>query len=256
MGEMKLQHLVITRLTIKLFYDEFSPEWLEERLRLFRTYCVPSMADQTSEEYEWIILCDETTDPGFVKRVEESRSLVPQLRVLYTSERGGGIPDVVSPTIKGDTELLVTTRLDGDDSLHAETVAVVQAYAGAFARSSNRTWLLNFPYGYRYDEVDRRLYAVYWLYSPFSSLFEKLRVGKKFENVYRNHHKLHLFNPAHFDLSLPAWMQVIHGHADRLSGTAVAGNRMSGIRSTDKEVDPAEVGEVFGMNLAETGSPS
>jgi Putative rhamnosyl transferase len=256
MAEMKLQHLVITRLTIKLFYDEFSPEWLEERLRLFRTYCVPSMADQTSEEYQWLILCDETTDPGFVKSVEESRSLVPQLRVLYTSKRGGGIPDVVRPTIHADTELLVTTRLDGDDSLHAETVAVVQAYAGAFARSSNRTWLLNFPYGYRYDEVDRRLYAVYWLYSPFSSLFEKLRVGKRFENVYRNHHKLHLFNPAHFDLSLPAWMQVIHGHADRLSGTAVAGNRMSGIRSTDKEVDPAEVGEVFGMNLAETGSPS
>ena len=50
MGEMKLQHLVITRLTIKLFYDEFSPDWLEERLRLFRTYCVPSMADQTSED--------------------------------------------------------------------------------------------------------------------------------------------------------------------------------------------------------------
>src|SRR4051812_19883543 len=147
MGEMKLQHLVITRLTIKLFYDEFSPDWLEERLRLFRTYCVPSMADQTSDEYEWLILCDETTDPEFVKRVEESRSLVPQLRVLYTSKRGGGIPDVVSPTIKADTELLVTTRLDGDDSLHAETVAVVQEYAGAFARSSNRTWLLNFPWG-------------------------------------------------------------------------------------------------------------
>ena len=253
---MKLQHLVITRLTIKLFYDEFSPEWLEERLRLFRTYCVPSMAGQTSEEYEWLILCDQTTDPEFVKRVEESRSLVPQLRVLYTSKHGGGIPDVVSPTVKPDTELLVTTRLDGDDALHTETVAVVQEYASAFARSSNRTWLLNFPWGYRYDEGDRRLYEVYWMYSPFSSLFEKLRAGKRFENVYRNHHRLHLFSSAHFDHSLPAWMQVIHGRADELSGTAPAGNRMSAVKASDVEVDPAEVGEAFGVSLEGINSPS
>lgn len=255
---MNVQHLVITRLTIKLFYDRFSPEWLAERLRLFRTYCVPSMSDQTSDAFEWLILCDETTDPGFVKDVEESRSLVPQLRVMYTAkDRGVGIPDAVSPAIKGDTELLVTTRLDGDDALHAKTVAVVHEYAGAFARSSNLTWPLNFPWGYRYDEGDRRLYEVYWIYSPFSSLFEKLRAGKRIENVYRNHHKLHLFNPAHFDLSLPAWMQVIHGRGDQQSGTAVGpGNRMSVVKATDVEVDPAEVGEVFGSNLAGSKSSS
>src|SRR5262245_26598680 len=72
---MNIQHLVITRLTIKLFFDSFSPQWLEGRLRLLRTYCVPSMAGQTNDAFEWLILCDEDTDPGFVRAVEESRSL-------------------------------------------------------------------------------------------------------------------------------------------------------------------------------------
>jgi hypothetical protein len=255
---MNFQHLVITRLTIKLFYEAFSPQWLEERLRLFHTYCVPSMAEQTSDEYEWLILCDETTDPGFIRGVEESRSLVPQLRVVYTSkEREVHIPDALGPLIKADTELLITTRLDGDDCFHAETIAVVQGYAGAFARSSNRSWVLDFPRGYRYDERNRRLYEVFWMYSPFASLFEKLRPGKRFLNVYRNHHRLHLFSPAHFDLSIPAWMQVIHGRAEQRSGTAIeSGNRDSAIRATDFEVDPAEVGKVFGVSPADsTTSP-
>ena len=78
---MKLQHLVVTRLTMKLFYEDFSPEWLEERLRLFRTYCVPGMAAQTVDDYQWLVLCDEETDPEFVEQVGESRSLLPQLHV-------------------------------------------------------------------------------------------------------------------------------------------------------------------------------
>ena len=224
---MTYQHLVITRLTIKLFYERFSPQWLEERLRLFRTYCVPSMVEQTSDQYEWIILCDETTDPGFLKEVEESHAQVPQLRVVHTSqEREVHIPDV-------------------------------QDYAGAFARSANRTLVLDFPLGYRYDERNRRLYEVFWLYSPFASLFEKLRPGKRYQNVYRNHHRLHLFNPAHFDLSIPAWLQIIHGRAEQRSGTAIEpGNRDSAIRDTDFEIDPAEVGDLFGLNVAEHASTS
>ena len=255
---MKSQHLVITRLTIKLFYDRFTPQWLDERLRLFRTYCAPSMAEQTGDDYEWIILCDETTDAGFVKAVEENRSLVPQLRVVYTSkERDVNISDALTPLIKADTELLITSRLDGDDSLHAETISVVQHYAGAFAQSSPRSWVLDFPLGYRYDEREGRLYEVFWMYSPFASLFEKLTPGKRFKNVYRNHHRLHLFSPAHFDLSIPAWLQVIHGRAEERSGTAIgAGNRDSAIRPTDFEIDPAEVGKVFGVNVAELSAAS
>jgi Putative rhamnosyl transferase len=255
---MKYRHLVITRLTIKLFYDRFSPEWLEERLRLFRTYCVPSMAEQTSDAHEWIVLCDETTDPGFIREVEESRAQVPQLRVVYTSkERDVHIPDALSALIGTNTEVLITTRLDGDDSLHAGALAAVQDYAGAFAESSNRSWVLDFPLGYRYDERNRRLYEVFWMYSPFATLFEKLRPGKKHMNVYRNHHRLHLFSPAHFDLSIPAWLQVIHGRAEERSGTAISsGNRDSAIRDSDFEVDPAEVGGVFGVDLEEGAAPS
>ena len=254
---MKLQHLVVTRLTVKLFYEGFSRDWLEERLRLFRTYCVPGMAAQTIDDYQWLILCDEDTDRDFVESIEETRSLMPQLHVASTSkEHGVQILDAVSPFIEADTELLITTRLDGDDSLHSETIESVQSYADAFARSANQSWLLDFPRGYRYDETSGRLYESFWMSSPFSSLFEKLRPGRAPKNAYRNHHKLHLFSPTHFDLSIPAWMQVIHGRAEERSGQAVSsGNRDSAISRLDVEVDSAEVADTFGAKLADASHP-
>ncbi len=248
---MKLQHLVVTRLTVKGLYDDFSRDWLEERLRLFRTYCVPGMAAQTIDDYQWLILCEEDTDPDFVEQVEESRSLLPQLDVGSTSaEKGVNIPRAVESFIKADTELLITTRLDGDDSLHTRTIESVQSYVDAFAASGNRSWLLDFPHGYRYDEPSGRLYESFRMYFGFSSLFEKLRSGKRPKSVYRNHRRLHLYSPAHFDLSIPAWMQVIHGRAREQSGQAVStGNRQSAISSMDVEVDPVEVADTFGAKL-------
>ena len=248
---MKVQHLVVTRLTVKLFYDSFSPDWLEERLRLFRTYCVPGMAAQTNSDFEWVILCDEETDPEFVAKVEEIRSLVPQLRVAKTSQaRDVQIPGAVGTVLDDDTELLITTRLDGDDLLHRETIESVRSYVDAFARSPHRSWILDFPRGYRYDEPNGRLYETFWMFGPFTSLFEKLRAGKAPRNAYRNHHRLHLFSPTHFDLSIPAWMQVIHGVAEERSGEArSAGNRDSKIGQHDVEVDARQAAAPFGAKL-------
>jgi putative rhamnosyltransferase len=250
---MKVQKLVVTRLTIKLFYDSFAPEWLEERLRLFRTYCVPGMARQTRTDHLWLVLCDETTDEGFIERLQGFRSVVPQLRVALTSrERNIRIPDVMADSIDEDTELLITARLDGDDSFHEEAMAVVGEYVEAFAGGTDRRWLLNFPRGYRYHEQDGRLFECHWLNSPFATMFEKLRPGKGFSNVYLNHHKLHLDTPVHFDQSIPAWLQTIHGRAEESErgGTAVAaGNTSSRGSKDDVEVDPEEI-RGFGVDLA------
>ena len=72
---------------------------------------------------------------------------------------------------------------------------------------------MNFPHGYRYDEIARRLYTTTWIYGPFSSLFERLGAGsKEIRAVYSgNHHRFHHHTPMHFDYSLPAWIQVVPG---------------------------------------------
>jgi hypothetical protein len=259
---VKFQHLILTRFAVKgLFYEEFSREWMEERLRVFRAYCVPAMAQQTTGDFSWLVLFDETTDRDYLDRVRESARFVPQLRVVTTSQRRGiPVPKAIAPFIDDDTQVLITTRLDSDDSLNRETAAVLQAYTEAFLSSPHRRWIVNFPRGYRYDDQVGRLYATYWPYSPFSTLFEKLGGDRKRFNVYRNHHKLHLHLPVHFDESIAGWIQVIHGLAEstepgRRGRVVTAGNRDSVVREdTDIEVALGATGDSFGIDLRQNSA--
>jgi Putative rhamnosyl transferase len=257
---VKAQHLVLTRYTLKRrgwSYRHFSPEWMEERLRLFRTFCVPGMEQQTRTDYSsWLIFCDESTDPPEVEKVERAVAEVPGAAVAITSlERGIGIQETVATVVDDDADVLVTTLLDSDDCFHSEMIATVRSYAEAFAESGDRRLFVNFPCGYRYDETTARLYATTWLYGPFSSLFERLGPnGTKIRTVNSgNHNRFHHSTTMHFDYSLPAWIQVIHGQAEStapLRGDVLTGgNKQSVVLHTDIEVDLAEVRDGFGADL-------
>jgi hypothetical protein len=255
---MKFQHLVLTRYAQKMFYHDFSREWLEDRIRLFSSYCVPSLENQTLGTYSWLVFCDETIERDYTERILASADQVPQLRMIVPTsrERGIKLPEAIPRLVEEDTDVLITSRLDTDDSLHSEAIATIQSYLHAFTRSPYDAWALNFPRGYRYDETSGRLYAAYWAHGGFMSVFEKLRVGKQkvLTAHHRPHPRLHHHMPLHFDESIPAWLQVIHGLAESTEfrgGVALtSGNRSSQIRRTDVEVDRTEIENGFNVDLA------
>jgi hypothetical protein len=258
---MKSQHLVVTRYTLKGWaYEEFSPEWLEERMRVFRTYCVPSMAQQ-DVDFTWLILCDETTDSDYVESIRAISKSVPALKVVTTSrDRGIWSRHAVASVLDDDTDLLITSRLDNDDALHERALRTMHEYIEPFSRSSHDAFLVRFPRGYRYEESSGRMFSSYWMDSPFITLFEKLDEDRKnLRNVYfAQHPRIHLEVATHLEESIPAWLQVIHGRAqstnpEALAGVALTGgNRRSVVSGeTDIEVDPAGVGPAFGLDLWE-----
>ena len=256
---MKHQHLVVTRYTVKGWaYDEFSPEWLEERVRVFRDYCVPSMERQ-SADFTWLVLCDESTDPDYVEEIRAAASGIPSFEVATTSpERKIWISQALASMVDPSADLLLTTRLDNDDALHLDALRAVQEYVEPFARSSLESLLVRFPRGYRYDEPSGRMFSSYWMDSPFITLLERPGSnGGKARGVYlAQHPKMHLEVPIHSEESLPAWIQVIHGRAkstdpEALKGIALTGgNRRSEVQEdTDYEVDPAAIAPEFGWDL-------
>ena len=134
---MKHQHLVVTRYTVKGWaYDEFSPEWLEERVRVFREYCVPSMERQ-SADFTWLVLCDESTDPDYVEEIRAAASGISSFAVVSTSpERKIWIRQALASMVDPSADLLLTTRLDNDDALHEDALRAVQEYIEPFDHSS------------------------------------------------------------------------------------------------------------------------
>jgi hypothetical protein len=263
---VKAQHLILTRYAQKgLWYDDFSSDWLDDRLRYFREFCVPSMAQQVADDFSWLVFCDETVDRDSLDAIEESAAAVPQFKLVLTSrDKGIALPEAVRPLIDDDTEVLVTTRLDNDDGLHREAIAVLHSYLPAFVNSPQPRWLVNFPRGYRYEAATGRAFSAVWLHGAFMSLYEKVRPGQReFRNIYKvRHNWLHHTMPLHFDESIPAWLQVIHGLAESTgyrSGMALTGgNRESLVKSdVDIEVAPAEIEGAFGIKAGgEAGQAS
>ena len=66
---MKYIHYILTRFNVDLYNKNntkwqkdkngtnIDPEiWLENRFKLFETYCLPSIINQTSKNFKWIVL--------------------------------------------------------------------------------------------------------------------------------------------------------------------------------------------------------
>lgn len=55
-------HYLLTRFNLSLWQEDKNgltidrEEWIRKRLKLFETYCLPSVVGQTCQEFRWIYL--------------------------------------------------------------------------------------------------------------------------------------------------------------------------------------------------------
>ena len=79
-----IQHFVITRFNLRTAYSGtdrhgkpvLGPSWMHERIELFERYCLPSMVHQVNQNFTWLVLLDEATDPESAARGERHRHTV------------------------------------------------------------------------------------------------------------------------------------------------------------------------------------
>ena len=209
--ERRFCHVVQTRFSMRASwgYQEFPLDWLEGRLELLDTYCLPSVAAQTCPDFLWHVYCDAETPPAALAELERRAERVPQMVVALTGPGGKRPPAHVLDATRPSDRAVVTTRLDSDDAIATRYVAAIQAHAGAFVEGDRETLLLNFPRGFQLDAATGRLTFDWMPRSSFHSLFE--RVGPELTTVLAgNHSKFHELHPTEHDDSIPAWLMVIH----------------------------------------------
>jgi hypothetical protein len=208
---MRYCHVVQTRFSVRARwgFQEFPLPWLEERLDLFDTYCLPSVGGQTCGDFIWQVYCDADTDTDILAELEKRALDVPQLRIMLTgSGHEPPAAQVLNTAGVGD-HVILTTRLDSDDAISMRYIEAIQAHAESFIGSEKETWLLNFPRGYQLDRSSGRVFFDWMPRSSFHTLFE--RVGPELKTVISgNHSTFHEVHPTDQDDSIPAWLMVIH----------------------------------------------
>lgn len=116
-------HVILTRFNMRTGGREVairsSPGWLERRFELFERYCLPAVAAQTFQDFQWIIFFDEASPQWVWERIAELqkiRHFHVNASPLFNADGWG---QATRQVLGGGAhpQLLVTTNLDNDDGL-------------------------------------------------------------------------------------------------------------------------------------------
>lgn len=206
--DLPFHHVLMTRFNLATPGREFSirtqPGWLEGRFDLFERYCLPSVAAQSSRDFEWIIYFDIDTPQVFKDRITTLQKVFP-FRAFYTPMFGQtGWQDSIRSEIAPTTPLLLTTRLDSDDALANTFFERLHAEIEAGGQSSG---IYNFRQG-----LIRRGEAVYKMVhdsNPFFSVLEPNDAAIRTAPGI-HHMAIHEAGAVVQIEGAPAWMQVVH----------------------------------------------
>lgn len=215
---------IITRFNLRLWSKDkhnrstLSKEWLEERFKLFDTYCFPSIKAQTNQYFLWVCLFDEELTMPYIDKikeyVKESKVFLP---IFIDKEDSSNVTRCISDIIlkfKDESRDLITIRLDNDDALSVEFIETVKEYA----KNVTETTIHSFKYGIQYYVKDRLAVHIPFYNNHFLSL-----INKNFDwNDYKELQVQHVLQFNHYDTKKypypfvcdkqheNMWVEVIH----------------------------------------------
>lgn len=213
-----LQHFILTRFNLLLWNKDKEGNkvrtkgWLEHRFALFEQYCLPSIKNQTSQDFEWIVLFDSTTPEQNKKRITEIQSECPQFLPVFVKPEGGQyfpqiFRDEVAKRLGGNRVL--TTYLDNDDVLNIHFIEDLQKRAESL---SNGTFI-NYVDGYQYYTDHNYLMRIHYPRNHFMSVVEEGSPAKiKTIYGYGSHYYIKKIPGVKIEnvKNQPMWCEVIH----------------------------------------------
>jgi hypothetical protein len=199
----KLSYALLTRFNVRIMNRSVpNREWMLHRISLFEEFCLPSVANQTDQDFVWLIFIDKDTDPDLLQRIMALKVVRP-FELCLTE--GGRRRHFIRPAVKQyipRADYLVSTRLDNDDAIGKYFIADVKACV----TGSTRLWI-NFRCGLVLS--DGGLYKATQESNPFLSLIEPFL---KFRTAFaKGHNRADSLAPIHEPSARPAWMKIIHG---------------------------------------------
>lgn len=214
--EPTFSHYLLTRFNLKTTWTEDrvgnpvqTHAWLQRRLELFSLYCLPSVQQQTCQDFIWLVIIDNASPDAFVNELKNLLKGFDHFKILATTEQRVlvDVRRIIIDDSKGDT--VITSRLDNDDILHRGYIKTVQDIASTLR--TDLATVIDLPRGYQLvlDKDDKTcLLELDDSYNAFISLVEPFYC---LQTVWsRKHTAWRGYAPVATDLSDRYWVQVIH----------------------------------------------
>ncbi len=227
---MNYSHFIITQFNLRNFplsdnddYDKWI-SWTRNRISLFREYCLPSLVNQSSKAFTWLLYFDSAT-PDELRHSLDFLDQYPFIKICHCNGFEGFNENYISEVtgrLSGSEKWVITTRVDNDDCLHKDAVKTIQEN---FVEKHG--FLISLASGYILNIADRTMSHYYYPMSPFISLIENTGTGIRgiFMKGHTKWDSLRLFaikeiwleffkrkaRNSRFILKKPLWIQLFHG---------------------------------------------
>ncbi len=227
---MAYLHFIITQFNLRNLPNSNNSEyeswikWTQNRIVIFKEYCLPSLVNQTSKNFIWLLYFDLDSQKEFKPFIDEI-SAVPFIQICYCSRNEDFNINYINEVKKRTGKVadwILTTRIDNDDCLHKDAIKIIQQNF----KEKNR-FLISLASGYVMNVQDKTLSHYFYPMSPFLTLIEKN--DKEIKGVFERGHtkwdELRLFifweiwleyfnkkaRKSRFILKKPLWIQMVHG---------------------------------------------
>lgn len=220
------KHYIITRynLGIYKYATKISDSWMESRIKMFDTFCIPSMLSQTYKNFIWILLIDSKTPMDFVFRITKRLTPYPNANIGiryypvfvsgpsdFTFKESCGCSlwkEQLLEILKNDNcDIAIQTRLDNDDCLAPNYVEIVQNHVA----SNFYPQIIDFPNGVMYNTItgERVAHRIEKGVTPYFTFIEK--VSPDMKTVYHmDHYRMGLMCKQIVQIPDPGWQMNIH----------------------------------------------
>lgn len=130
-------HFLITRFNVKLSIWEVTHsgkevrtnEWMEHRFNLFEKFTLPSVLNQTNNNFRWLIYFDKNTSEKYRKKALLLEQHHFNISVYFITGMDVFLPEIISAINNlrdYKNNFLITTRLDNDDLIHKNFIKTIQ----------------------------------------------------------------------------------------------------------------------------------
>lgn len=215
---MEVQHFLLTRFNILLWRQDKEGKkvrtikWLEHRFSLFEKYCLPSIKNQTCQNFEWIVLFDSMTPEKFKARIEDYQKECPQLTPVFVEpENGKRFAEIFRREIvkRIRAKRVLSTYLDNDDALN---IGVIEDLLSRSLSVCDGTFFY-YDEGYQFYTEDKYMMQIHYPRNHFVSVVEKGDAATvKGVFGYGRHYyidKIEGANIVHVETE-PMWCEVVH----------------------------------------------
>ncbi len=215
---MKVQHFLLTRFNILLWRQDKEGKkvrtikWLEHRFSLFEKYCLPSIKNQTCQNFEWIVLFDSMTPEKFKARIEDYQKVCPQLTPVFVEpENGKRFAEIFRREIvkRIRAKRVLSTYLDNDDVLN---IGFIEDLLSRSLSVCDGTFFY-YDEGYQFYTEDKYMMQIHYPRNHFVSVVEKGDAATvKGVFGYGRHYyidKIEGANIVHVETE-PMWCEVVH----------------------------------------------